>query len=92
MDTGREAAVRKEAYLLWEKEGKPDGRETEFWMRAKVLVADKTAMDAVSKPAPKRAGKPSAAAAPKAAASKSKAAPSKAAKPKATTAAKPKKK
>ena len=68
-----EAAVREEAYLLWEKEGKPAGRETEYWLRARVLVSEKETMDTVSKPAPKAASKP------KAAAAKAKAAPVKAA-------------
>ena len=36
-----EAAIREQAYLLWEQEGRPHGREMEFWTRAKVAVAEK---------------------------------------------------
>ena len=28
-------AVAKEAYLLWEQAGRPNGRDDEFWMRAR---------------------------------------------------------
>ena len=28
-------AIRERAYLLWEQEGKPDGKSLEFWFRAK---------------------------------------------------------
>jgi hypothetical protein len=31
---GLEQAVRERAYLLWEKEGRPEGRAEEFWYRA----------------------------------------------------------
>ncbi|MFM0197541.1 DUF2934 domain-containing protein [Paraburkholderia strydomiana] len=31
---GLEQAVRERAYLLWEKEGRPEGRAEEFWHRA----------------------------------------------------------
>ena len=27
-------AIRHRAYLIWEQEGRPDGRDTEFWLRA----------------------------------------------------------
>ncbi len=30
-----DAAVRERAYLLWEKAGKPSGRDAEFWLQAK---------------------------------------------------------
>jgi hypothetical protein len=35
-----EATIRVRAYLLWEQEGKPEGRETEFWVRAEAAVTD----------------------------------------------------
>jgi hypothetical protein len=34
----REARIRKRAYLLWEADGCPNGREDEFWERARELV------------------------------------------------------
>ena len=30
-------AVRERAYFLWQKEGCPEGREQEFWERARLL-------------------------------------------------------
>jgi len=90
---GNDAAIREQAYLLWEQEGRPDGREMEFWTRAQVKVAESEQLKHLTKPAPKRAkGTESA---PKAAASKVKASPEKAVKAKADKAdskAKPKKK
>jgi hypothetical protein len=35
-----EATIRVRVYLLWEQEGKPEGRETEFWVRAEAAVND----------------------------------------------------
>ena len=32
--SGLEQAVRERAYLLWEKEGRPEGRAEEYWHRA----------------------------------------------------------
>jgi hypothetical protein len=48
-----EAAIREQAYLLWEQEGRPHGREMEFWTRAKVAVAEKAQMDTLTKAPPK---------------------------------------
>ena len=74
MPTGQadEAAIREQAYLLWEQDGRPEGRETEYWMRAKVAVTEKGQMDKLVEPVPRKADKP------KAAATKSKTAPNKA--------------
>ena len=36
--TDREARVRERAYHLWEDNGRPHGRESEFWERAKELI------------------------------------------------------
>lgn len=52
---GDDAAVREQAYLLWEQEGRPDGREMEFWTRAQVKVAESEQLKHLTKPAPKRA-------------------------------------
>jgi hypothetical protein len=77
-----EAAIREQAYYFWEAEGRPEGREAEFWMRATVALAGKSQLDTLVKPAPKKATKPKAAAKPapklKAAATKTKAVPAKA--------------
>ena len=34
----REVRVRERAYHLWEADGRPHGREREFWERAEELV------------------------------------------------------
>jgi hypothetical protein len=39
IDPGREQRVRERAYHLWETDGKPHGRDVEFWERARELVA-----------------------------------------------------
>jgi hypothetical protein len=35
-----EARVRECAYRLWEKDGRPHGRDVEYWERARGLVAN----------------------------------------------------
>lgn len=35
----REHRVRERAYQLWEADGKPHGRDVEYWQRARELVA-----------------------------------------------------
>lgn len=35
----RERRIRERAYHLWEAEGRPDGRDAEFWERARELDA-----------------------------------------------------
>ncbi len=37
-DPGREHRVRERAYHLWEAEGRPHGRDVEYWERARELV------------------------------------------------------
>lgn len=32
-----ERSIRERAYYLWQKEGRPEGREQEFWERARLL-------------------------------------------------------
>lgn len=88
-----EAAIREQAYYFWEQDGRPHGRDGEYWDRAVVALTPKPVAKkaAAAKPVAKAAVKPKAAAKPtpklKAAASKTKAAPAKA-----ETAKKPKKK
>jgi len=88
---GKDAAIREQAYLLWEQEGRPEGREMEFWTRAQVKVAESEQLKHLTKGPPKRARAADAvksASAPKAVAAKS----SKAKAEKADGKAKPKKK
>ena len=37
-DPHREHRIRERAYLMWEAEGKPHGRDIEYWERARELV------------------------------------------------------
>jgi hypothetical protein len=34
-----EEGIRKRAYYLWEASGRPEGRDHEFWSRARELIA-----------------------------------------------------
>jgi hypothetical protein len=36
----KDALIRRRAHLLWESEGKPEGREEEYWHRAVELIDD----------------------------------------------------
>jgi hypothetical protein len=38
VDPGREQRIRERAYHLWEAEGKPHGRDVEYWERARELI------------------------------------------------------
>lgn len=38
-NAAREQRVRERAYHLWEQEGRPHGRDQEFWERAHALIA-----------------------------------------------------
>ena len=37
MSDDHEHHIRERAYHLWEKEGSPDGRDHEFWERARLM-------------------------------------------------------
>lgn len=52
-DPEREHRVRERAYHLWETEGKPQGRDVEFWERARELVAMEESAGAGELPNPK---------------------------------------
>jgi hypothetical protein len=41
-DRDLERRIRDRAYLLWEAEGKPDGRADEYWHRARELIEAET--------------------------------------------------
>ena len=94
-----EAAIREQAYYFWEQDGRPTGREMEYWSRAAVALAELTQMATLTKAPPQPSAVTKKTAAPKLkapppklkmAASKVKAAPAKATKPVAKV--KPKKK
>jgi hypothetical protein len=51
-DTQDETATRERAYYLWEAEGRPEGRELEFWMRATVALTEKAQADTIVEPPP----------------------------------------
>jgi hypothetical protein len=38
VDPDHENRVRERAYLLWESDGKPHGRDVEYWERARQLI------------------------------------------------------
>lgn len=38
VDPDREERVRQRAYHLWEADGKPHGRDVEYWERARELI------------------------------------------------------
>ena len=79
-----ESRISEAAYHLWVKEGRPEGKDLDLWLKAQAEL------QAAEAPAPKKRrapAKPKAAAAPKAAAKDK---PKAAAKPKAKAAAKPK--
>jgi hypothetical protein len=37
-----EQRIRERAYLLWEMEGRPEGREEEYWHRARERIEAET--------------------------------------------------
>lgn len=48
----REARIRERAYQLWEADGRPYGRDREFWERARELIAIEENSDAARQPNP----------------------------------------
>ena len=39
-DSERERTIRERAHSLWEADGKPEGRDKEYWLRAERLIAE----------------------------------------------------
>ena len=37
--TGREERIRARAVQIWENNGKPEGRDEEFWLEAELQIA-----------------------------------------------------
>jgi|SRR4051812_45783062 hypothetical protein len=94
-----EAAIREQAYYFWEQDGRPQGRDMEYWQRASVAVAGQDQLSTLTKAPPKQAKAPATKASKggpatklKAAASTIRGAPAKMVKAKDTPKAKPKKK
>jgi hypothetical protein len=81
----KEHRVRVRAYHLWETEGRPDGREAEFWHRAAELDHLESTAGQDAPPLPQPTAEPAAAAAVKK--PRAKAQPASKAKPSATEAA-----
>ena len=76
-----EDAIREQAYYLWEKDGRPMGRDAEYWQRAVILATPKAQLDTLTKAPPvkakAKAPEPKATVKVKAAATQSKTAPTK---------------
>ncbi len=51
-DHAREQRIRERAYHLWEADGRPNGRELEFWERARELVGIESSAGAGQLPNP----------------------------------------
>lgn len=45
VDLDFEQQVRQKAYHLWEDDGRPDGRETEYWFKALELMLAERSQD-----------------------------------------------
>ncbi|MEJ0019974.1 MAG: DUF2934 domain-containing protein [Acetobacteraceae bacterium] len=52
----RDRRIRERAYHLWEEDGRPHGREAEFWERAKELIGMEDNADAALLPNPMTEG------------------------------------
>jgi len=42
-DQDLEERIKRRAYLLWEQDGRPEGRASEYWLRAEAEVAERSA-------------------------------------------------
>jgi hypothetical protein len=45
-------AIRKRAYHIWEREGRPHGRDFEHWVRAQVELVAEAGSNRGTRPAP----------------------------------------
>jgi len=50
-----EAAIREQAYYLWEQDGRPDGHAMEYWQRAMVAVTEREQLSTLADDPPRRA-------------------------------------
>jgi hypothetical protein len=55
VDPEREHRVRERAYLMWESDGKPHGRDVEYWERARELVSTEEGAGSGLPPNPRNA-------------------------------------
>ena len=55
IDPDREQRVRERAYHLWEADGKPHGRDLEYWERARELVGREASAGTGRRPNPRAA-------------------------------------
>jgi hypothetical protein len=44
----REKFIRKLAYAMWEREGRPDRKDLDHWFRAEALIRDMPAHDGIA--------------------------------------------
>ena len=45
MSGERERNIRERAYAIWEKEGRPDGKSLDHWLRAEAEVGNKKSLE-----------------------------------------------
>jgi Protein of unknown function (DUF2934) len=48
MAQDRQAEIRRRAYLIWEHEGRPEGKALEHWHRAEAEIAERASAAAPS--------------------------------------------
>lgn len=51
----QEAAIREQAYYLWERDGRPEGHDMEYWQRATVAIAEREQLETLTDAPPKKA-------------------------------------
>lgn len=51
-DKDAEEAIRLTAYFLWEQDGRPHGRDEDYWARAREMHARQRAYDALLEAGP----------------------------------------
>lgn len=44
-ETQNEQVIRERAYALWDAEGRPDGRDQDFWYRAERQLSEGNGLD-----------------------------------------------
>jgi len=49
-----EAAIREQAYLLWEQDGRPPGHDMEYWQRATIAVAEREQLSTLTDEPPRK--------------------------------------
>jgi hypothetical protein len=49
-----EAEIRRQAYYLWEQDGRPQGHDMEYWQRATVAVTEREQLSTLTDEPPKR--------------------------------------